>query len=467
MPEKENGNTDQRTLEGDVAIQSVLENIPVLIMAMDENSGIVFWNRELEKITGFTFQEAVSDSEALFASLLPNTEYRKTVTDIFLKSDSHFENWEIELQTKTQESKTVSWSRIPSRAHIPGWKNWIVGVDVTQRVEVEGNLHKSVKILSDFQTALNAVSIVAITDKKGTIIYSNDNFCKISGYSKEELLGQNHRIVNSGFHDQEFFRNLWQTISRGKIWKGEIRNRAKDGRIYWVDTTISPIFDENGKPIQYLVIRNEITERKEAEEKARQAENTLKTFQDRMSPHFLFNTLSIIHSYLETNSSLADSAILMLAENYRFLIDNANKQLVPFDVEWQFMENYINLLKLRFQDFMDVELTKEGDFSRCVLPPLILQPLVENSYIHGIRDKEGRGKIWVNAKIQGKKTVITIRDNGEGLKSTVNHSRTLGNISERLKYYLIGSELKIDNHPDGGAVVTVLFEEPNRSEFRR
>ncbi|EPG75515.1 histidine kinase [Leptospira fainei serovar Hurstbridge str. BUT 6] len=449
-----------RIFENGSGILSVLENIPVLIMAIDEHSRIAFWNRELEKVTGYSFQEATEDAEHFFALLLPDKEYRKSVTEILLKSENHFENWEIKLRTKGNETKTVSWSRVPAQSSHLKQNNWIIGIDVTQRVDVEQNLQKSVKILSDFQTALNAVSIVAITDKRGTIIYSNDNFCKISGYSKDELLGQNHRIINSGYHDTEFFRNLWQTISRGKIWRGEIRNKAKDGRFYWVDTTISPIFDEKGKPFQYLVIRNEITERKEAEEKARLAEHSLKTFQDRMSPHFLFNTLSIIHSYLETNSALADSAILMLAENYRFLIDNASKQLVPFDIEWQFMENYINLLKLRFQDFMDVEISKEGDFRKSVLPPLILQPLVENSYIHGIRDRDGRGKIWVNALIVGDRTTITIRDNGEGVKSTVNHSRTLGNISERLKYYLSGSELKIENHPEGGAVVTVTFDKP-------
>ncbi|PJZ70450.1 histidine kinase [Leptospira perolatii] len=444
----------------ELGVESVLEKIPILVIGIDEKFQVVAWNNECERITGYSKEDAEGDLEAILSLLISNPDQLKNIVKILQNFEEHFENWEIEFKAKSGERKIVSWSRVPISSNPKDKRSWVAGIDVTHRAEVENSLKSSVKTLSDFQTALNAVSIVAITDKKGIIIYSNDNFCKISGYSKEELLGQTHRIVNSGYHTKEFFTELWKTISKGKIWKGEIKNKTKEGRYYWVDTTISPILDTKGKPIQYLAIRNDITERKEAEEKARQAENNLKTLQDRMSPHFLFNTLSIIHSYLETNSALADSAILMLAENYRFLIDNANKELVPFDIEWQFMENYVNLLKLRFQDFMDVEIKKEGDFAGCLVPPLILQPLVENSYIHGIRDKEGKGKIWIYARTLGGRTEIKIRDNGSGFKDGNNKSRTLVNIAERLKYFLSDAELRAEDHPEGGAMVTVLFSKP-------
>ncbi|WP_243401656.1 PAS domain S-box protein [Leptospira ellisii] len=379
--------------------------------------------------------------------------------------DSDFKNWELELLAKDGKTKTIFLSNLSSEFPLPGWEKWFVGVDITHTKEIERELKGSLKELSDFQTALNAVSIVAFTDRAGTIIYVNQNFCNISGYSRDELLGQNHRIINSGYHSKEFFRELWGTISKGKIWKGEIKNKAKNGRFYWVDTTISPILDENGKPYQYLAIRNDITERKETEEKARHAENNLKTLQDRMSPHFLFNTLSIIHSYLQTNPSMADSAILMLADNYRFLTDHANKQLVSFDVEWEFMENYLQLLKLRFSDFLEVRVEKTGNFSKCMLPPLTLQPIVENSYLHGLRNKKGKGTIWVRAFVEGTKTYIVVRDDGVGLKTENIHSRTLMNISERLKFYLYESEVKIENHPEGGAVVTVTFDNRKNEEL--
>jgi diguanylate cyclase (GGDEF)-like protein/PAS domain S-box-containing protein len=137
--------------------------------------------------------------------------------------------------------------------------------------EIIDELRESLREVSDLKWALDLSTIVAMTDENGTIIYANHKFCEISKYSLEELIGQNHRIINSGYHDKEFFRTMWQTIRRGEVWNGEIKNRAKDGTYYWVNTTIVPLLDEQGKPRHYISFRSDITKGKEAEEKLRQA----------------------------------------------------------------------------------------------------------------------------------------------------------------------------------------------------
>lgn len=175
----------------------------------------------------------------------------------------------------------------------------------------------------DLEIALNEHSIVAITDSKGIIKYVNNKFCSISKYSHEELIGQDHRIINSGYHDKSFFRDLWRTIQRGKIWKGELRNRAKDGSFYWVATTIVPFTGPDGSIHEFVSIRTDITERKNAELALRESEAKLQSLFDTMT-----EGLSLNEALYDAAGEMVDYRVLAVNKAFYKLADYHGKQVV-------------------------------------------------------------------------------------------------------------------------------------------
>jgi PAS domain S-box-containing protein len=166
-----------------------------------------------------------------------------------------------------------SWTAGVFNRAVDGAGFWVVFLLLRRLTTASAALQRSVRMLSDFKWALDQASIVATTDRRGLITYVNDKFCEISMYSRDELIGQDHRIVNSAYHSKAFMKELWRTIGTGKVWHGEIRNRAKDGSFYWVDTTIVPFVDARNRPYQYLAIRTDVTSRKLAEEQLQAQES--------------------------------------------------------------------------------------------------------------------------------------------------------------------------------------------------
>ncbi|MCX6131740.1 MAG: PAS domain S-box protein, partial [Proteobacteria bacterium] len=167
-----------------------------------------------------------------------------------------------------QVDRHLVWTAKKLRSHAGHIEGFLlVAKDQTDKENLEEELKRSFRLVRDQKMALDESAIVAMTNHLGVINYVNDKFCEISGYSREDLLGQTHALVKSGFHPQGFFKDLWQTIRSGRVWKGEIHNRTKSGKSYWVDTTIVPFLDDLGRPYQFIAIRYDITEKKIIQER--------------------------------------------------------------------------------------------------------------------------------------------------------------------------------------------------------
>ena len=236
------------------------------IVAITDQKGIIkYANRNFSNISKFSQEELLGKDHRIINSGYHEKEFiRELWTTI-----ANGKIWRGEIKNKAKDG-TVYWvdtTIVPflDEQNKP-FQYIAIRADITSRKMVEENLVNSLKEVSDYKFALDESSIVAITDQSGIIKYVNQNFCNISKYSREELIGQDHRIINSGHHEKEFIRELWRTIAKGNIWRGELKNKAKDGSVYWVDTTIVPFLDNKNKPYQYVAIRSDITQRKIAEE---------------------------------------------------------------------------------------------------------------------------------------------------------------------------------------------------------
>lgn len=352
------------------------------------------------------------------------------------------------------------------------------------------DLQARTKDLADVNYALDQSAIVAITDTKGTIKYVNQKFCDVSQYSRAELLGQDHRILNSGYHPKEFIRELWTTIANGRIWQGELRNRRKDGSFYWVDTTIVPFLRADGRPYQYMAIRYEITDRKRSEEKLREQDALARL--GRMAAvvaHEVKNPIAGIRGALQVIGGRlpADSRDRPVIAEIIARLDSLNaivQDLLVFArprelrAEPVDLQSLIEELVTRFQRdpaMGGIALDVRAQHAVVRADAEQLQIALQNVLLNAAQAMNGTGDIRISIDRAGDRWVVAMADQGPGMPAdvreqaftaffTTKHRGTgLGLPIAKRIMDAHGGAIAIETPPGGGTMVSLAlpaFEQP-------
>jgi PAS domain S-box-containing protein len=347
----------------------------------------------------------------------------------------------------------------------------------------------SVRELEHIRYALDQSAIVATTDVTGRIKFVNDKFCEISKYSRNELIGQDHRILNSGYHGKEYIRGLWRTIAWGHIWRGDLRNRAKDGSLYWVDTTIVPFLDERRKPWQYTAIRYDITERKRQEQQLRdQAALTNLGEMAAVVAHEVRNPLAGIRGAVQVIGALLPSGSdgTELIGEIVARIDSLNS--VMGDLLAYARQRELRLSRVDVATFLldlasfikqdalmeNVELEVPEDSGIVIDADLDQLRLVfTNLLLNAAQAMNERGRITLRSTpIDNGGCVITVEDEGPGIPDdlrqkvfeaffTTKHRGTgLGLPTARRLIEAHGGRLELLERPGGGTIMQVTLPRP-------
>ena len=311
-------------------LSMVAKNTNNGVIMMDVNRKITWVNDAMVKRSGYSLDELIGQSPRIFQFEGTNPKTIEFVYNQLVKLEPV--TAEILHQAKSGSLYWIDLNIQPifddKQIHI-GYM--AVEFDITERKEFEEKIAEQNKSLREITDALEQSSLVSIADKKGVIIRANKKFCEISKYSEDELLGQNHRIINSGYHSKEFWSEVWKTISAGFIWRGEVKNKAKDGSFYWVDSIIYPVMNLEGKIIHYLSIRHEITEKKIADEELK-VKSVFQNLLMEISSKYINLPINLLNDTI--NESLAKLGKFVNVDRVYIFDYNYEKKTISNLYEW-------------------------------------------------------------------------------------------------------------------------------------
>lgn len=336
--------------------------------------------------------------------------------------------------------------------------------------DVLAQVKQALVLLVDIQFALSVSSIVALTDAKGKILYVNDKFVEISQYSEEELIGQDHRIINSGYHSKAFFQEFWATISSGQVWHGEIKNRAKDGTYYWVNTTIVPFLDAEQKPYQYLAIRNEVTRLKETEQQLKNMMVQVMDVQEQerkrisrelhdglgqslFSLMIQLDRLSADHAHIEDLHILRQHVSTMMSD-----VRNMAWELRPSVLDDLGVEPAIKTYIDNYVEHFGIEVKRTGRLQRRLTPTqeTVMYRVLQES-LTNVAKYASVDEVEVLIENTDEGISLTVKDNGVGFNLDKLDRRGVGLFSMEERAVSVGGKLFIWSEAGKGTQVKLLF----------
>jgi PAS domain S-box-containing protein len=445
-------------MQAEQQLKASLKEIDDLKAALDEHAivaitdpqgKITYVNDKFCAISKFSREELIGQDHRVINSSFHPKEF---IHDLWT-TITHGKVWKGEIKNRAKDG-TFYWvdtTIVPFLNEAGKPRQYVaIRADITERKRTEHQLKASFKEIGDLKSALDEHAIVAITDAQGKITYVNDKFCAISKYAREELLGQDHRIINSGFHPEQFIRELWTTITHGRVWHGEIKNQSKDGSFYWVDTTIVPFLNDDGKPRQYVAIRADITERKAAEEKIREMNVELEQRVAERTAELEAFSYSVSHDLRAPVRAIGGFA-RMVQEDYGAELppeahrkldrihENAMKMgqlidgLLTFSRLSRQPLNKRKVMPAKIVQRVLEELQSEqagrrikilvGELPACQADPTLLQQVYANLLSNAFKYSRLRDPalIEIGAREEAGQTVYFVRDNGAGFEMEYAH----------------------------------------------
>ncbi|MFV5687832.1 PAS domain S-box protein [Flavobacterium sp. ZT3R25] len=436
----ENKVAQQTLKESEKKYRQIVETAQKGIWLVDENYLTRFVNKKMGEILEYTREEMIGKDIYFFMDDRGN----QIVERLLLRREEKY--------TRQSRFKYISkfgkevWTHISTNPLFDEagiYKESLAMVtDITESKKAELNLKQLNKELTYYKYALDESSIVAIIEHKGIIKHVNDNFCKISKYSRKELINQDYSIISSEYHSKEFFQSIWKTMANGKLWKGEIKNKAKDGTIYWVDTTITPFLNEEGKPYQFVVTQFDITAHKKAEQNLEQKNKELiktnteldrfvySVSHDLRSP--LTSILGLI-SFIEEESQEADTlehiimirnSINRLDEFIKNILNYSRNNRMGLEIEKISLQkttvdivDSLRSMKEAKGIHFEIDIKEQQPFYSDKLRfNTILENLISNAIKYHQKDKSGR-YIKITGQSDHEKLQFSIADNGIGIAS--------------------------------------------------